>query len=95
MQIFKFITCDDMKKPKGERKFTCWCTTNDLKTFRDFIQYVLDSCNKPEEYMLLDVENNKIYDMCSVAIGNYKMRKRTFEERMNGTQTGKWAEIEL
>ena len=30
---------------------------------------------------------------CILMMTNYKMRKRTFEERMNDVQTGKWSKF--
>ena len=35
--------------------------------------------------------NDLVYDFYRVATEQYGMRKRTFEERMNGVQTGKWS----
>lgn len=83
MQTVKFVT-------KSEDKMTVWCTTNRLIVFRDFMQYILDNTNNPELFMIVDVKRDLVYDMCKVATEIYKMRKRTFEERMNGTYTGKW-----
>lgn len=84
MQLVKFVTKDK------NNKFTCWCTTNDEKTFRDFMQYVLDNCIRPEEYILYDVDNNAAYNMLKVATETFKMRKRSFTERMKDIPTGKW-----
>lgn len=83
MQLFRFVTMDD-------KKVTCWCETNILKMFRDFMQYILDSCNNPKCFLLWDTENDKVYNAYQIATEVYKMRKRTFDERMQGTQTGKW-----
>ena len=88
MQTFKFVT-------KEKDKFVCWCTTNELKTFRDFMQYVLDNCDRPEDYLLYDVKNNKVYNMKQIATEVYFMRKRTFTERMMNFQTGKWSGKEI
>ena len=88
MQTVKFVTMD-----KG--KVTCWCTTNDLKMFRDFMQYILDSCNKPEDFIMYDVKSGKCYNVLKLATDGYKMRKRTFTERMENAQTGKWIGVEL
>ena len=41
--------------------------------------------------MIIDTEKDLVYDMYKVATEIYEMRKRTFEERMNGVYTGKWA----
>ena len=95
MQTVKFITVDDMSKEIKDRKVTVWCTTNDLKLFRDFMQYAVDNCNKPEEYMIWDIEKDTVYDMYKIATEQYKMRKRTFEERMKNIQTGKWIGLEV
>lgn len=84
MQLMKFVT-------KDKNKVVVWCTTNKLITFRDFMQYVLDSMDNPKDFMLVDIKKNLVYDMYKVATEMYEMRKRTFEERINGVYTGKWA----
>ena len=84
MQTVKFVT-------KDKDKITVWCTTNQLSYFRDFMQYVLDNMNNPKKFMIADMKNGLVYDMYRVATEMYGMRKRTFEERMNNTQTGKWS----
>lgn len=83
MQTFKFVTMD-------ENKVYCWCTTNTLKIFRDFMQYILDGYNKSEDFLLWDTNNDKVYNAYQIATEVYGMRKRTFDERMNNIQTGKW-----
>ena len=83
MQTFKFVTMDD-------KKVYCWCTTNTLKIYRDFMQYILDGFILPEKFLLWDVKNDKVYNAYQVATEVYEMRKRTFDERMNDIQTGKW-----
>ena len=83
MQTVKFVT-------KKEDKIICWCTTNRLITFRDFMQYVLDNTNNPKDFMIIDTKKNLVYDMYKLATETYEMRKRTFYERMEGVQTGKW-----
>ena len=89
MQTMKFITKND----KGHS--VCWCTTNTLELFRDFMQYMLDSMNDPEDFMLWDTESDLIYNAYQIATKQYGMRKRTFEERLNNVQTGKWATVEI
>lgn len=88
MQIFRFVTMDD-------KKVTCWCKTNILKTFRDFMQFILDGCNCPEVFFLWDADNDKVYNMYQIATEIYEMRKRTFDEMMHNIQTGKWVNIVL
>lgn len=83
MQIVKFVT-------KEKDKVIVWCTTNRLVTFRDFMQYVLDSMDNPKDFMIVDMKKDLVYDMYKVATEIYGMRKRTFEERLNETYTGKW-----
>lgn len=82
MQIFKFVTID-------ENNIYCWCTTNILRTYRDFMQYTLDGCSKPEIYLLWDTNNDKVYNAYKIVTEVYAMRKRTFEEKINNIQTGK------
>lgn len=86
MQLMKFVT----KDTKDKNKIFVWCTTNRLITFRDFMQYVLDNVKNPKDFMIIDTEKDLVYDMYKVATEMYGMRKRTFEERMNGVATGKW-----
>lgn len=86
MQLIKFVTRDT----KDKSKILVWCTTNRLITFRDFMQYVLDNVKNPKDFMIIDTKNDLVYDMYKVATEMYGMRKRTFEERMNGVYTGKW-----
>ena len=54
------------------------------------MQYILDGCDKPEDYLLWDIDNDKVYNAYQIAIQVFGMRKRTFDERMNDIQTGKW-----
>lgn len=88
MQLFRFVTIDD-------KKVTCWCETNILKMFRDFMQYILDSCSDPKCFLLWDVENDKVYNAYQIATEVYEMRKRSFDEKINNIQTGKWAKVSL
>lgn len=83
MQKVNFIT-------KEKDKIIVWCTTNRLIMFRDFMQYVLDSTDDPHKFMVIDIEKDLVYDMYRIATEMYGMRKRTFTERMNNIQTGKW-----
>ena len=87
MQLMEFVTRDS----KDKNTILVWCTTNTLIMFRDFMQYVLDNVKNPKDFMIIDRENHFVYDMYKVATEMYGMRKRTFEERMNGVCTGKWA----
>lgn len=83
MQNVKFVT-------KEKDKTIAWCITNRLIVFRDFMQYVLDSTDDPHKFMVIDIEKNVVYDMYRIATEMYEMRKRTFTERINNIQTGKW-----
>ena len=49
--------------------------------------------NHPEYFMIIYTINDLVYGMYGVATKQYKMRKRTFEERMNDVQTGKWSKF--
>mgnify|MGYP000038989877 FL=1 len=86
MQTVKFVTVE-------KDKVMVWCTTNSIIVFRDFMQYVLDTMNNPEDFMIIDTRNDLVYGMRCIATKQYKMRKRTFEERMNDVQTGKWSKF--
>lgn len=88
MQTVKFVTMDN-------KKVYVWCTTNVLKIFRDFMQYILDNCESPKNFMLWDTKSDKVYNAYEIATKQYGMRKRTFNERMENTQTGKWTKIVL
>ena len=89
MQLMQFVTRDT----KDKNKILVWCTTNRLITFRDFMQYVLDNVKNPKDFMIIDTRNDLVYGMRCIATKQYKMRKRTFEERMNDVQTGKWSKF--
>ncbi len=84
MQKVKFVT-------EEQDKIVVWCETNSIIVFRDFMQYILDNMNEPEKFMIIDTSNDLVYGAYCIAIKQYEMRKRTFEERMNNVQTGKWA----
>lgn len=88
VQTLKFVTVND-------KKVVCWCTTNTLKGFRDFMQYMLDDLLCPEKFMIWDIEKDLVYDAFKIATEQYGMRKRTFDERINDIQTGKWKNIVL
>lgn len=76
---------------KDKDKIIVWCTTNQIITFREFMQYVLDNSNAPQEFMIIDASKNVAYNMYKIAIEMYGMHKRTFEERINNIKTGKWS----
>lgn len=84
MQKVKFVT-------EEQDKIVVWCETNSIIVFRDFMQYILDNMNEPEKFMIIDTSNDLVYWAYCIATKQYEMRKRTFEERMNNVQTGKWA----
>lgn len=86
VQTVKFVTVE-------KDKVIVWCETNSVVVFRDFMQYVLDNMNNPEDFMFIDTRNGLVYGMNCIATQQYKMRKRTFEERMNDVQTGKWSKF--
>lgn len=90
MQTIKFVT-----KNINEDGFICWCTTNTLKGFRDFMQYILDGSNNPKEFILWDIKKDLVYDAYKIATEQYGMRKRTLEERLKKVQTGKWKDVIL
>ena len=45
------------------------------------------------KFVTVDTRNDLVYGMYCIATKQYKMRKRTFEERMNDVQTGKWSKF--
>ena len=68
-----------------------WFTGSDetMKELHDFVQYVLDSCSKPETYKIC------FYDVdCTFSVGLIefadlsRMKKRVFSERMKDTFLG-------
>lgn len=88
MQTVKFVTTDDTK-------VYVWCTTNRLDKFRNFLQYILDNANNPEDFYVIDVKKNLVYNAYNIATEMYHMRKRTFDERMDNIQTGKWVGFDV
>lgn len=57
------------------------------------MQYILDNMNNPEKFMIIDTRNDLVYGARCIAIQQYGMRKRTFEERMDNVRTGKWSKF--
>ncbi|MFQ7208567.1 MAG: hypothetical protein ACLRPZ_03885 [Coprococcus sp.] len=88
MQTVKFVT-------KENEKIIVWCTTNTLTGFRKFLQYILDNINTPEDFYIIDLKSDLVYNAYRIATEVYKMRKRTFEERMEDMQTGKWFGVDV
>lgn len=72
---------------KEKREFTVWSTVYTLKALIDFMQYVIDNLNNPEEFWILDVEEDVAFKMCDIAKNQFQMRKRTLEERLDDIQT--------
>lgn len=72
---------------KEKREFTIWSTVYTLKALIDFMQYVLDDLNNPEEFWILDVEEDVAFKMYDIAKNQFQMRKRTLEERLDDIQT--------
>lgn len=70
MQTIKIIT----KKGHSEN-YQCWCTTNDPKFYMEFIQYILDSANNPEAFIIWDVTENHFYNLYEVATKYYGIEK--------------------
>lgn len=62
---------------KEKREFTIWSTVYTLKALIDFMQYVIDDLNNPEEFWILDVEEDVAFKMCDIAKNQFQMRKRT------------------
>ena len=72
---------------KEKREFTVWSTVYTLKALIDFMQYVLDDLNNPEEFWILDIEEDIAFKMCDIAKNQFQMRKRTLEGRLDDIQT--------
>lgn len=83
MQVLKIIT-------KGSYGTICWCTTNTIEKFRDFMQYVLDNYDEPNDFIILNVTTGDEYNMYKVATELYKMKKRSLYEKVNEIPTGQW-----
>lgn len=69
-----------------DRKLTVWMTSNNIDQLHDFVQYVLDSCNDPTVFYMVDHRDcvGRLMDIAKAA----DMRKRTFEERMGNVKVG-------
>ena len=84
-RIARFITIDDCNK------LVKWCECYLGETmFYEFIQYVIDCCNEPEDYYIFIEGIRYSINLMTVAelLG---MRKRTFEERLKGNLTNQWS----
>lgn len=72
---------------KEKQEFTVWSIVYTLKALIDFMQYTLDNTNNPEDFWILDVEENVAFGMYDIAKNQFQMRKRTLEERLDNVQT--------
>ena len=86
MQKVRFVT-------EEKDKVVVWCETNSIIVFRNFMQYILDNMNEPEKFMIIDTISDLVYGAYCIATKQYEMRKRTFEERMDNIQPGKWSKF--
>ena len=71
---------------QGTYKSVLWYegTTNDVKGFVEFVQYVLDNFLNPEKFYIVADIDSKEFTCSLLNIAQlYGMRVRTFEERMN------------
>lgn len=64
MQTVKFVT-------KENDKVICWRTINDLVTFRDFMQCILDCMDNPHDFMIIDTK--KILSMTFIELQRNSM----------------------
>ena len=59
-------------------------TTNDVKGYVKFIQYILDNFLNPEKFYITAEDGDKERAFSLLVVAQlYEMRTRTFEERMN------------
>ena len=61
MKDKNFLIVTDDRATYG--KVTQWAKIkkSDVKSFRDVLQFILDSCNTPEVYMIIDEEKQLVY----------------------------------
>ena len=81
MQTGRIIT----REAPGQ--YAIWATFTDKISFLNFMQYLIDSSEKPERFILQNVENGLCYDAYRIATELYHIRKRTFDERLNDVKT--------
>ena len=75
----KIITQEDGKT-------TVWADIVTADEFQGFMQYIIDGCDNPEKFILLNPDNGVTYDAYKMATLLYGIRKRTFTERMRNAQ---------
>ena len=80
MHTYQFLNKSD------DGRILKWCTTNTVKEFINFIQYLLDNCSNPDAYIVYDKTAGKTYDFHKL-VEYLGMRKRDFTERMEDIET--------
>lgn len=67
-----------------KNNFICWNNCSNVEEIKAFLQYMLDSLNNVESFVIVDLENKKVYNANNVAVNFFKLHKRTFKEKMEG-----------
>lgn len=80
---------------KDNNKYTTWCDTNDMKMFRDFLQYLLDNYKDMSTYYVMNCDSEKLIGTVEQVTNDLHMRKRTQAERLINVNTGIWEGLEL
>lgn len=76
-----------------ETKVVIWAEFNTVLEFQKIMQYIMDNMKEPEKFLLWDTKTDLICNAYKLATENYKMYKRTFEERIENIFTGIFTEI--
>lgn len=77
--MFRIITLNHMRKEN-----TVWFTGETTEDFKMFMQYVIDGSDRPQDFILENIETGVTYDAYGIAVNMFGLKKRTFEEKLKG-----------
>ena len=63
-------------------KFICWNYCSNAEEIKRFLQYMIDSLVNPESFVIVDMENKKVYNAYNIAVNFFGLYKRTLKQKM-------------
>lgn len=63
-------------------QFFCWYTGNTIKGLKEFLQYIVNSLNSADSFIVVVPEENKAIKAIELAEHFFKIKKQTFAEKL-------------
>lgn len=77
MKLFKIGQVED-------GKFFCWYSGNTMQGLKEFLQYIINSLNSADSFIVVIPEENKAIKAVDLAEHFFKIKKQTFAEKLEG-----------